>query len=132
MTRSMIAAALFILTTGTSFAQSTAAPAAPAAPGATKGSQKDYADHEGNKLRVDFDDAGKVVKATAKAGDRELPVVQIPMKDLSVCIPKANSKKPLCQPLAFMPDGAFFKMGAASCTCYKIGPTLYCYGNTCH
>lgn len=129
--RSMIAAALFVLTTGASLAAEGAA--APAAPAAAKGSHKDFTDHEGNTLGVDLDDAGKVVKATAKNSKQEtLEVVQIPLKDFSVCVPKAKSKKQLCQPLSFVTEGAFFKMGNASCWCGVVGGLPVCYGNTCH
>lgn len=128
--RSMVAgAALFTILTGTSFAQGAAAPSEPTA----KANHKEFTDGEGNTLGVDLDDAGKVVKATAKNRKQEpLAVAPIPLKDFSVCIPKAKSKKALCQPLAFITDGAFFKMGTATCSCYVVGGTPYCYGNTCH
>lgn len=130
--RSMIAvAALFALTAGTSLAAESAG--APAAPPAAKGSHKDFTDRDGNQLAVDLDDAGKVVKAAAKNKKGELlEVVQIPMKNFSVCIPKAKSKTPRCQPLTFLTDGAFLKMGNASCWCGNVGGIPVCYGDTCH
>jgi hypothetical protein len=117
--RSLIAgAALFVLMSGTSLA-----------------AEVDFTDHEGNQLTVDLDDAGKVVKATAKNKKGEtLEVVQIPMKSMSMCIPwgSAGSGATLCQPLVFLTEGAFFKMGNASCWCGIIGGIPVCYGDTCH
>lgn len=98
---------------------------------ATGTTARQVTDHEGNELTLELDDSGKVVKAHAKdSKGRPLKVVRIRMQDMKVCIPR--TARPRCQPLAFVSDGAFFKMGTASCTCYVIGGIPYCYGDTCH
>jgi hypothetical protein len=128
-------AAVFALVTGAG-PESVTPPVAGAESKTAKSSQKQVTDHEGNQLTLDLDDAGKVTKAEAK--DRQgkpLKAGEIKMKDMEVCIPRtasAKDAKPLCQTLAYVTDGAFFKMGTASCTCYVYLGTLYCYGNTCH
>jgi hypothetical protein len=133
--QAMIAgAAVFALVTGAG-PESVTPPVAGGEAKSVKSSQKQVTDHEGNQLILDLDDAGKVVKAEAK--DRQgkpLQAGEIKMKDMQVCIPRtagAKDAKPLCQTLAYVTDGSFFKMGTASCTCYVVGGTLICYGTTC-
>jgi hypothetical protein len=124
---------LFALMACTSLAAESAG--TPAAPPAAKGSHRDFTDNEGNQLAVDLDNTGNVVNATAKNKKGEaLEVVLIPMKNMSVCIPKspAGSGGTLCQPLVFLTDGAMFKMGYNSCWCGNLGGFPVCYGKDCH
>jgi hypothetical protein len=134
--RLMIAgAAALALTTGTGQAAETPATATGVteAKVTPKQTEKELTDHEGNKLLLGLDDAGNIVKATAKdKSDKPLDVVKIKMKDTKVCVPKAKGTKPLCQPLEYVSENAFFKMGTTSCTCQVISGYLYCYGTTCH
>lgn len=133
--RLMIAgAAVFALTTGTGRAADTAAPSGGGAEtkAAPKQTDKVLTDHEGNELTLTLDDAGKVTKTAAKAkkDGAALPVVEHSMKDFTLCMAR-KAKKPLCQPLQSMSDGASFRMGTATCTCRVYSGYLYCYGTTC-
>jgi hypothetical protein len=137
--RSMFAgAALFVLA---------AVPTAFAEPSEAKGplkvTEKKFTDDAGNTLEVRFDDSqakGVKVKATDKQG-KPLAVVEIPLKDMTVCLPPskgaasgaaaAEPAKPLCQPLTFVTEGAFLKMGTATCRCQVYSGYVYCYGDTC-
>lgn len=126
--RTMIAGAVVLALAAGAGPASAADAAAAKAPG--KATRKERADHEGNKVSLDVDDAGKVVKAAAKNRDgKPIDIVEINVKDLWACVPQGEAK--LCQPLAFLSDDAFIKMGSASCTCYVFGATLWCYGSTC-
>ena len=105
--------------------------------------EKRYTDDAGRTLVLRFEgtEKGKAfhVQATDKEG-KPLEVVKLPVKDITVCLPKARASsivkaeaaKPLCQPLAFVTDGAFLKMGTATCTCQVYSGYVYCYGDTCH
>lgn len=103
--------------------------------------EKRYTDDAGRTLVVRFGGTQKnkpvKVQATDKQG-KPLEVLEIPLKDMTVCMPQAGGAaktegaKPVCQPLAFVTDGAVMKMGTATCTCYVIGGYNYCYGDTCH
>ena len=134
--RVMIAgAALLALAAG-----STALAELPTAQDPLKLTEKRFTDGKGNTLVLNFGEGKRGVnaKATDKQGT-PIEVVEISLKDMSVCVPKAGvvaagtaAAKPLCQPLAFVSDGATVKMGSASCTCQVYGGYLYCYGDTCH
>jgi hypothetical protein len=137
--RSMLAgAALFALVAG-----STAVAELPDSEGPLRLTEKRYVDGKGNTLVLRFDGPKKGKGVKAKATDKDgkpLDVLEMPLKDLTVCVPKAGATtpaatetaKPLCQPLAFVTDGAVIKMGTATCTCQVIGGYVYCYGDTCH
>jgi hypothetical protein len=130
----MAAAALFALAAGSTGLAELPDPKSP-----LKLTHKRYTDAKGNTLELRFDDKGVKAKATDTQG-KDLGVVEFPLKDVTVCVPQAGATipagteapKPLCQPLAFVTEGAVVKMGTATCTCYVISGTLYCYGDTCH
>jgi hypothetical protein len=144
--RSMIAgAALLVLAAGC--APRATSPASlgelPDAKSPLRLTEKRYTDDAGRTLELRFDGAEKGKAVQAKATDKEgkpLDVVEIPLKDVTVCLPKrgassaagAEAAKPLCQPAASMSDGSVMKLGTATCTCYVIGGKLYCFGDTCH
>jgi hypothetical protein len=104
-------AAVIALATGAGPEPVTAPAAAAAAAAAAEAktaklTQKHVTDHEGNKLTLDLDDTGKVVKAAATdRGGKPLEVVTIKMKDMKVCIPrgaKTKGTKPLWLSLEFV------------------------------
>jgi hypothetical protein len=108
-----------------------AADAASAAKATPRNTERKFTDQDGNNLTVDVDDSGKVVRAQAK--DRKgtpIDTVQIKMQDMTVCSPRPGGAQ-LCQTLTYVSDGAFFKVGTASCTCCSVGGWPVCYGTTC-
>lgn len=108
-----------------------AARAAEPAAAAPKPAQKELTDHEGSTLTLTVDDAGKVVKGTAKDKHGKVhDVVEHKMSDFSMCVER-KGKKPLCQPLRSMSDGASFRIGTATCRCQVYLGALLCYGDTC-
>jgi len=139
-------AALFVFALAVGCAPRATSPSSPGtlyeAQGPVRVAERRYTDDEGNTMTLRFDGAEKGRSVQAQATDRDgkpLAVVEIPMKELTVCLPRAGASsaagsepKPLCQPLVFVTDGAFVKMGTATCTCTVIGGILYCYGSTCH
>jgi hypothetical protein len=91
-------------------------------------SEKQYTDDKGRKLVVRDDGSGKERVHAFDAQGKEIDITEIPLTDTEFCAAKA---KPKCQPVTFVSDGAFIKMGTESCYCYSYWGTLYCYGDTC-
>ena len=90
--------------------------------------EKQYTDEVGRRLVVRDDGSGKErVQALDEKG-QPLEIVEVPLSEQQFCSAKAKQQ---CQPVTFVSDGAFMKMGGASCYCYWIGGTAYCYGSTC-
>jgi hypothetical protein len=126
-------AAVIALTTGVGKAAETPATAGgdAEAKAAPKQTEKELTDHEGYKLTLTLDDAGKVVKASAKDKQgKALGVVEHKMTDFSMCLPQ-KGKKPRCQTLQSMSDGASFRIGTATCRCQVYLGSLLCYGDSC-
>ncbi len=138
LARSMIAgAALCALVVG-----STTLAEVPDANGPLRLTEKRYTDDAGRTLVLRFGGAEKGKAVQAQATDKQgkaLEVVEIPVKDVTVCLPKAGASsaagaqggKGPCQPMVFVTDGASIKMGTATCTCQVYNGYLYCYGSTC-
>lgn len=127
-------AAVIALTTGSARAAEPAPASAPAdAKPAPKQTEKELTDHEGNTLTLTLDDAGKVVKTAAKdKSGKAHDVVEHKMSDFSMCLDGGKGKKPNCQRLQSMSDGASFRIGTATCRCQVYYGSLLCYGDTCH
>jgi hypothetical protein len=113
------------------------------AKGPVKLTEKRYTDDAGRTLVLSFGGAEKERSVKAQATDskgKPIEVRELPVKDLTVCLPKAatsttgkaDAAKPSCQPLAGVTEGAFLKMGTATCTCYVYSGILYCFGDTCY
>lgn len=96
--------------------------------------EKRLTDGDGNMLTVHLDESeatrAKPLVVVDKNGS-PIPVRDFALKDATVCLPKADAGKPLCQPVDSMTEGTFFKIGTSSCTCYIVFQTLKCYGTTC-
>lgn len=136
--RSMIAGAMLLaVAAGCAPRATTRTGALLEAKGPFKVTQKQFTDDGGTTLTLQFDaSTGEVVSATATDRQRaKVDVHEIKRSDVTVCVPRgagAGQADPkLCQPLAFLTDGAFVKMGTATCTCYVYAGRLYCYGDTC-
>jgi hypothetical protein len=86
----------------------------------------------GYRLELERDDVGTPL--SAKAFDpqgKEVPVVLVPLRDVSVCVPKpvgmTAGPGPYCEPLSFLPDGTHFKSGSKTRCYYYWGTTLIYY-----
>lgn len=137
----MIAFALLPLiacSTTRSAARTDAGPAHEAA-GPVTLTEKRFSDGAGNTVTIHLNGpATEAMVITGKDGQR-LPLHEYDLAQVSVCLPRTgkpastapDAVKPLCQPMASMTQGAFLKLGTATCICGPVGQKLKCYGDTC-
>ncbi len=99
-----------------------------------------YRDDMGFELVLKADEKGNVRAEAFDPQGKPVEVVTKPIESVVLCWPKEGTNaggafdpaSNQCQRVSFISDGAFIKVGSASCTCYPCGTTMVCYGSTCH
>jgi hypothetical protein len=82
----------------------------------------------GYRLKVQLGDDGKPTSAKADKDGKEVPTFIVPAREVTVCVPKSTngSAGPQCEPLLYMPEKTFFKIGTGTlCPMWLQGHVIY-------